>query len=70
MVRRTLAAQAPGARVVRIPRWLLGLAAGPARRLGAPDWGPGALARLARDQVADAAPAREAFGYAPRKFVP
>jgi nucleoside-diphosphate-sugar epimerase len=70
MVRRSVAAQAPGARVLTLPRWLVGLAAGPARRLGAPDWGPGALARLARDQVADAMPARAAFGFSPRRFEP
>lgn len=70
MVRRAVAARAPGARVVRLPDWILRTAAPLAGRVGADGWGAGSIARMARDQVADPTAAAEAFGYAPRAFSP
>lgn len=71
MLRRTLAAAVPRARLVRVP--------GPAfragirmlrlsGRLGAA--GEGVLARLDQDLAYDPAPAREALGHRPRGFQP
>ncbi len=70
MVERTLAARVPGARLLRLPeaafRAGIGLAAWSGRGAGARGW----LWRAARDQLADAGPARQAFGYAARGFLP
>jgi nucleoside-diphosphate-sugar epimerase len=69
MVRRALDAHAPRARVLRLPPVLFGLL----RRLpgvGGAVPEPGAIARLAQDQVADPGPAVAAWGYAPRPFLP
>ena len=70
MVRRTLERHAPDARIWLLPGWLFAAMAGLARVLGLSPAGRGALARLQRDQIADARPAAEAFGYAPRSFDP
>jgi nucleoside-diphosphate-sugar epimerase len=70
MTRRTLGRHAPGCRVLSVPRNLFkaGLwVAGSLRRVPV---NGGLLARLARDQLADAGGAREAFGYEPRRFEP
>lgn len=69
MVRRSLQQHVPGAWVVAVPTWLVRLAALAASRMGRPSMA-GSLARLARDQSADAAPARAAFGYQPGPFRP
>lgn len=70
MIRRTLERHAPDARVWLLPGWLFAAMAGFARVLGLSLAGRGVLARLARDQIADAKPAAQAFGYAPRRFTP
>ena len=70
MVRRLLRAQAPGTTLLHVPAALARRAAPLAQRLGVTGFAPGALARMARDQVAEAGPAAAAFGYAPRKFLP
>lgn len=71
MVRRTLATHAPGARVLRLPSPLFQLARALAVRLGAgAGGGDGAVHRLSSDQLADPGPARAAFGWAPREFLP
>lgn len=70
MVRRTLSRHAPNARVWLLPAWLFAGAAALGRVLGFATAGRGALARLQQDQVADVAPAAEAFGFAPRRFDP
>ena len=70
MLERALAAQAPGARLLRLPRGLFALAARLASALGRPVAGGGVLARLSADQVADPGPARAAFGYHARRFRP
>jgi nucleoside-diphosphate-sugar epimerase len=70
MAARTLAALPRRARLLELPAPLFRLAAGLA---GLPGGGAGsvgaaAIARLREDLVFDAAPARQAFGYAPRGF--
>lgn len=70
MLRRTLDAQAPGTRVLRLPTLLFSLGALAARAFGRAAPSPGTLARLARDQVADPSPAYRAFGYSPGRFRP
>lgn len=70
MLARALAAQVPGARIVRLPGPLFRLAIRVAGTLGAGSAAAGAVSRLARDQTADPAPARLAFGWNPRPFVP
>jgi nucleoside-diphosphate-sugar epimerase len=71
MVRRTLATHAPGTRVLRLPAPVFRLGLAMARGgLGPGVSAAGFLGRLQRDQVFDAAPARRAFGYSPRPFVP
>lgn len=71
MVRRALAAGAPGARLLRVPdpvfRTGLRLARGTGRLA---DAGDGMLLRLSQDLAYDLAPAREALGYSPRPFQP
>ncbi|MBP6626775.1 MAG: nucleoside-diphosphate sugar epimerase, partial [Arenimonas sp.] len=71
MVGRTLAAAAPGARLVRVPGPLFRAGVRGLRlagRLG--DAGEGVLARLDRDLAYDLAPVKTALGYAPRGFQP
>lgn len=70
MVRRALERHAPGCRVLRLPAGLFGLAARLARWLDPGTPGPGAISRIALDQLADATPAKRDFGYAPRGFQP
>jgi nucleoside-diphosphate-sugar epimerase len=72
MLRRTLAAQAPGARVMRLPGPVFTLVRVVARLIdaGSSAAGDGAVQRLSRDQLADPGPARAAFSWAPRRFVP
>ncbi len=70
MLARALAVQVPGARVIRLPEPLFWLALRLAGRLGAGSAAAGAVSRLARDQTADPVPARLAFGWNPRRFVP
>jgi nucleoside-diphosphate-sugar epimerase len=67
MVERTLARHAPASRLLRLPTscFRLGFTL-----LGRSSGGRAWLWRGARDQVADAEPARSAFGYAPRNFSP
>lgn len=71
MVRRTLAAGAPGARIVRVPTAVVRTALGVGRLLGRfPDTGGAMVDRLAQDLVYDGSPVRAALGIAPRMFVP
>jgi len=70
MVERTLARQAPGARLLRLPDALFGAGAGLAGLAGKGGAAKGWLWRARRDQLADVAPARECFGYVPRAFDP
>ena len=71
LVERTLAAHAPGARLLRVPTPLfrLGLALA-RRRLPSGISAPGFLGRLGRDQVFDATALRERLGLVPRSFSP
>lgn len=70
MVRRALASQAPRSRLIMLPAllWRLGLAA--VSVFAREPISKGLLARLSLDQLADAAPARQAFAYTPRSFEP
>ena len=71
MVRRTLAAAVPGARVVRLPDLAFRAAVGAARRFGRlSDAGAGMLERLSADLVYDGRPVRTALGIDPRPFIP
>lgn len=71
MVRRTLAAGAPGARLVRLPGPVFRGGVGLLRGLGRlDDAGAGILARLDQDQVYDPEPARRALSHYPRGFQP
>lgn len=70
MLRRALAAQAPGSRVLRLPARVFDLARWLAGRAGIGRASNGALSRLSLDQVADPSPAHAAFGWEPRRFVP
>jgi uncharacterized protein YbjT (DUF2867 family) len=71
MVARTLAALSPRPRLFEVPMPLFRLALGAARLAGkGGGFGDGALARLQEDLVFDPTPAREDFGYAPRRFSP
>lgn len=71
MVRRVLACLDPPARLVELPSPLFNLALAAAQLRGhATGLGEAAVARMRSDLVFDASPAREAFGYAPRAFVP
>ncbi|MBP8098633.1 MAG: nucleoside-diphosphate sugar epimerase [Arenimonas sp.] len=70
MVRRSIARHAPGCRVLCLPTPLFKAGLGLAGLLRRAPIKPGLLARLERDQLADAGPAREAFGYSPRGFEP
>jgi hypothetical protein len=71
MVRRTLAAAAPRARLVRLPDGAFRAGFRIARLAGRlPDAGEGLLRRLGEDLAYDAAPVRGALGIAPRGFAP
>lgn len=71
MIRRTLAAGAPGTRLVRLPGPLFRAGVGLLQGLGRLDEaGAGAMARLDQDQAYDAGPARKALGHYPRGFQP
>lgn len=70
MVRRTLAARAPACRLIRIPTPLFRLGLAIVSRVRPAPLGPGMLARLSMDQLADDSAARSAFGYRPRRFDP
>ncbi|MBP8080972.1 MAG: nucleoside-diphosphate sugar epimerase [Arenimonas sp.] len=70
MVRRSIARHAPGCRVLCLPTPLFKAGLGLAGLLRRAPIKPGLLARLEQDQLADAGPAREAFGYSPRGFEP
>ncbi|MCX7032957.1 MAG: nucleoside-diphosphate sugar epimerase [Arenimonas sp.] len=71
MVRRSLAAGAPSATLVRLPGPVFRTGVGILRGLGRLDAaGEGVLARLDRDLAYDAAPARIALGHYPRGFQP
>ena len=71
MAARVLAALDPPARLLTVPapvfRGVLALARATGLARG---FGEAAAARLQEDLVFDAAPARAAFGYAPRDFAP
>lgn len=70
MLHRTLQAQAPGTRLLRVPGVIFTLGIAAARALGHPVPPPGVLARLAQDQISDPSVAYRAFGYAPGRFRP
>ncbi len=71
MVARTLASLRPPARLIRVPAPLFTMALAGAHRLGKMHGiSAAAVARMRQDLVFDAAPARQDFGYAPRKFEP
>jgi nucleoside-diphosphate-sugar epimerase len=70
MVARTLARHGGNARLVRLPGALFDAMAGAASFAGKGAAARGWLWRARRDQLADAGPARECFGYAPRAFDP
>ncbi len=71
MVRRSLAAGAPGARLLRLPGPLFRAGVGLARGMGLLEAaGAGVLARLDQDLVYDGQPARTALGHYPRGFQP
>ncbi|UNK41941.1 NAD-dependent epimerase/dehydratase family protein [Luteimonas sp. S4-F44] len=71
MVARTLAVLTPRPRLLVLPAPLFGLALRLAHRAGQLQGLPvGAVARMREDLVFDPAPARAAFGYAPRPFLP
>lgn len=71
MVQRTLASLQPPARLIRVPTTLFKTALAGAHALGVMQGlGPAALTRMGEDLVFDAEPARQDFGYAPRRFEP
>jgi nucleoside-diphosphate-sugar epimerase len=70
MVERSLARRAPKARVWVVPRSLFRAALVVAGVAGLRRPGRGFLERVARDQIAESGPARDAFGYRPRGFEP
>lgn len=71
MIARVLAVLDPPATLHEVPAPLFDAALYCARALGhAGGFGEAAVARLGRDLVFDAAPARRDFGYAPRPFRP
>lgn len=70
MVRRSLARHAPGCRVLSLPTQVFRAGLGLAGLLRRAPINRGLLARLERDQTADAGAAREAFAYSPRGFEP
>ena len=71
MVARTLASLRPPARLVRVPDLAFRTALAGAHAFGKMrGLGTAALARMGDDLVFDATPARQDFGYSPRKFEP
>lgn len=71
MVERSLAAGAPGARLLPLPAPLVRLAVRGLGRIGrGPALGEGFLARLEQDLVYDGQPASDALGHVPRGFRP
>lgn len=71
MVARTLACLRPAPRLLVVPAALFDAVLWAAHRAGRlQGLPPGAVARMREDLVFDPAPAREAFGYAPRAFRP
>ncbi|MGO3127357.1 MAG: NAD-dependent epimerase/dehydratase family protein [Luteimonas sp.] len=71
MVARTLACLQPAPRLLVLPGLLFDAALWAAHRAGRlQGLPPGAVTRMREDLVFDPAPAREAFGYAPRTFDP
>lgn len=71
MLERSVKAQVPGARCIAVPLWLFSMALRTAAWFGAsPQSARGVVDRLKRDQVFDVGPARDAFGYRPRRFLP
>jgi nucleoside-diphosphate-sugar epimerase len=70
LVARVLATLDPPARLVEVPAPLFSLLLAAARIAGLRGLGDAAVARMRMDLVFDAAPARAAFGYAPRGFRP
>lgn len=71
MVRRVLRVLEPPARLVELPLPVFEFAVRLAQSRGiATGFGDAAIERMRRDLVFDAAPARAAFGYAPRAFAP
>ncbi|WP_235893581.1 NAD-dependent epimerase/dehydratase family protein [Cognatilysobacter lacus] len=71
MVRRVLRVLQPPAQLIELPLPVFELALRVAQSRGiATGFGDAAVERMRRDLVFDVAPAREAFGYAPRAFAP
>lgn len=71
MVRRVLHALDPPAHLIELPLPVFNAVLNAAQSRGhATGFGEAAVERMRRDLVFDAAPAREAFGYAPRAFAP
>lgn len=71
MVRRVLRVLEPPAHLVELPLPVFELVVRVAQSRGfATGFGEAAIERMRRDLVFDATPARDAFGYAPRAFVP
>ncbi|MGH8026326.1 MAG: NAD-dependent epimerase/dehydratase family protein [Pseudoxanthomonas sp.] len=71
MVKRTLASLQPPARLIRVPTPLFKAALAGAHALGKmQNLGGAAVARMHEDLVFDAEPARQDFGYSPRRFQP
>jgi len=70
MIARSLARNAPGARVVTVPRVLFRALLAFAGRVSTLSLGSGFLERTRRDQTADIGPAAAAFGFQPRLFEP
>lgn len=70
MVRRAVARQAPGCRVLSFPTLFFRIGLASLRLFRRPGISQGWLQRLRNDQVADPAPAIHAFGYRPRRFDP
>ena len=71
MVRRVLRVLDPPARLLELPLPMFEFAVRIAQSRGiATGFGDAAIERMRRDLVFDVAPAREAFGYAPRTFAP
>lgn len=71
MVRRVLRVLDPPAHLLELPLPVFEFALHAAQARGmATGFGDAAIERMRRDLVFDIAPARDAFGYAPRAFVP
>ena len=70
MLRRCLAAAAPGTRLLPVPAPVFRAGLALARWLGRSPAGPGVFARLGQDLVFDPGPARAALGWTPGPFRP